>query len=110
LDFISGLQGIEQQTIRYFKSSLVSVLLPPTVPGWLYWMRIVPWGSSTFVTMPLVIACCAKAAELRTVRAAAAAKKNMLFFISASGPKAPLGCAHRDDRGYFIAASYLSAT
>jgi hypothetical protein len=62
----------------------LSVLLPPTVPGWLYWMRIVPWGSSTFVTMPLVIGCCAKAAELRTVRAAAAAKKNMLFFISAS--------------------------
>jgi hypothetical protein len=30
--------------------------------------------------------------------------------LQKAGPKAPLACAHRDDRGYFIAASYLSAT
>jgi len=35
----------------------------------------------------------------------------LLASLSKSGAKgAPLGCAHRDDRGYFIAASYLSAT
>src|ERR1017187_5834979 len=58
-----GCRALNSKPSDTLKSSLVSVLLPPTVPGSVYWMRIVPWSLSTFVTRPLVIACCDRAAR-----------------------------------------------